>query len=77
MLTKRKGQSILEYVLIFGVVTAGALASFAAISSGGGAQQAFENYVTGQSGSTQGQQGQTPGSGGSGGRSGPETRAAQ
>ncbi len=53
MFSKRKGQSIVEYVLIFGLITAGAIASFAAISNGGAGQRAFESYVTGQSGGTQ------------------------
>jgi hypothetical protein len=80
MLTKRKGQSIVEYVLIFGVVTAGALASFAAISGGGGGQQAFENYVTGQSSGPQaagsGPQIPSGGSSNSGNSPGPMTRSA-
>lgn len=61
---KRKGQSIVEYVMIFGVITAGAVASLMVVTGGGQAQRAFENYVTGQSqGSTQSAQA-TPGGGG-------------
>lgn len=66
MLTKRKGQSIVEYVMIFGVIAAGAVASLAAITGGGQAQQAFENYVTGQpQGNAQGQGPQASGGGSS------------
>lgn len=53
MRKRRAGQSIIEYVLVFGLVAAAAVGVLASLTGSGQGQQVLTNMVTGSSGTAQ------------------------